>query len=103
MILLLLRVCDSLSQTQSQCFSIGTILLKPLVVFIEVVNFLNGFELFLKIVLGLNVKAAEVIVEVTADLHVVLFELVLNDLAQSVEDHRDVETSQSSFKAHFVS
>lgn len=81
--------------------SIRAILVEPLVVFVEVVNFLDCFELLLQLVLNFEREAAPVIVKNFAKILVI--EIFIEGLAQGMEDHSHVESCQPSFKADFVS
>ena len=81
--------------------SIRAILVEPLVVFVEVVNFLDCFELLLQLVLNFEREAAPVIVKNFAKILVI--EIFIEGFAQGMEDHSHVESCQPSFEANLVS
>jgi len=101
-VLLSLRVSDGLAETKSQSIAIGAVSLDPLVVLVEVVNALDGFEHLLEALLFFRVEATKVFVEASAECFVVLSELVFNHLADGVENHCDVESNHTSLKADFI-
>lgn len=102
-VLLGLGVGDGLAETKCQSLTIGAVSLEPLVVLVEVVDTFDGLELNLKFLFGLAIKAPVIIIEASADGFVVLSKLILDQVADCVEDHCDVETSHTGLEADLVS
>ena len=102
-VLLGLGVSDGLAETKCQSLTIGAVSLEPLVVLVEVVDTFYGLELNLKFLFGLAIKTTIIIIEASADGVVVLSKLILDQVADCVEDHSDVETSHTGLEADLIS
>ena len=84
------RIRNGISESQLQSLSIWTVFLQPLVVFVEIVHFLDCFKRLLEIVFNFKWQTTPVVIKHFAE--VLIFEASIEDLTQSEENHRHMET-----------
>ena len=100
-ILLVLRVLDGLLKAGCERFIIGAVDADPVVVLFEFIDSLDLLEFLLELVLDAGVEASKVAVKGSFDILPLSAKLGLDCLAESVEDHCHLESSQSSLEADF--
>ena len=94
-ILLVLRVCDCLSQSSCEGVGVRALDADAAVILLEVVNLANFLELLLECIFDMSGQASIVLIDLLVKLGQVLLVTRLKQLAELVKDHGHVEANQA--------